>query len=218
MQARQDHIDDELESARAALASAYAKSTNPSTVELGTLKAERDKLQVEIETLRQRNTNLSKDIDFIRLEYQKGSSTATSLSIDLREAHALVAQLREKADGNRVRVHEIQRDNENTYHRQRIQELEAEKADLVRINEKQDEELRAAKSSARRSARGASVPGSPRVVAGVGVAGSPRVVGRILQGEGISRSNSPVVGDAGARPIGDALGAVVARFGNRMID
>lgn len=212
IQATQDIIDAQLEDAKARL----SNSTIPQAAELQALKAERDRLQKETDNLRERNTNLSKDYDFMRIEYQKGSGTAIALQHELRDAQTQIQDLQKKADANTVKIHEIQGKNEGEYYRGRIKELEAEKANVVRVSEKLDADLTTAKAQLARMqvrhTRGASasVPGSPRVGNGNGAAGNSRNLSRILQdggggGGGGSRSHSPVVPEGGRKAFGEWL-------------
>jgi chromosome segregation ATPase len=212
-----DAVDAELTAARLALTT----STNPQVAELSKMKDEVNRANEETKKLQSRLANMQQDNEYMRTQYQNASDAAVESASDLRDAQALVVELRKRADGNKVRVHEIQRDNENAAHLDTIKELKAENEELLRELEKKDAELKAMLNG-RRATRGTSVPRSPRM-GGTMSPGTPRPIGRVLQSSG-SRGNSPAPGEFPPNRMGgfgEALfqgpsGPTPARWGNHL--
>jgi chromosome segregation ATPase len=217
IQRQKAEVDSELAASRLTLAS----STIPQIAELSNMKDEVERMTSENEKLKHRLNGMQKELEYIRTLYQNATNAATEATSEKRESQAEVADLREKADENKKRIHEIQRDTEIAAHLQRISELKAENEDLEREVEKKDAELKAL-SNGRRATRGASVPRSPRM-GGTMSPGPARPIGRVIQmGGSGSRGNSPAPGDVGTgrTSFGEALfqGAPgpTARWGNHL--
>ena len=151
-------VDAELAEARATLSS----SSIPEIAEQSRLKEELAKANAEKQRLQKRISSMQNDYDYIRDIYQKSSSKAAEAANELREVRAEMELLREKADANIVRVHEIQRDNEIATYLQRLKQKTATIVELEREVDRKVEELKAVMNG-RRATRGTSVPRSPRM-------------------------------------------------------
>lgn len=210
LQEQKTLVDSSLATAQLALST----SVLPQVAELNSMKGEVDRVHSENEKLNKRLANMQKDLDYMRAQYQNASNAAAESASEAQGVQNLVEELREKADGNRVRVHEIQHGNEIAAHLQTIKELKAEKEDLEREVEKKDAELKAMLNG-RRPTRGTSVPRSPRM-GGTMSPGPARPIGRVIQSSG-SRGNSPGPADFNPGRFEAALfQGPTARWGNHL--
>lgn len=164
-----------------------AASTVPDIALLLTTQAANETLTASMTVLERRFANLQKDFDFTREAYQLASGSATSLTAELADLQSQTADLQRRADGNALRVAEIQRDAEMTAYQDKIEQLQAVVKDREMELDRKLEELRL-KTVGRRETRGTSVPRSPRLGGG-----SPRVGA----GGRLSRAGSPAVGELG---------------------
>ena len=195
-------LEKELAEARAALSS----SSVPEIAEMGKLKEELLQERSERERLQKRLTNMQGDLEYMRNNYQNSSSLAAEHASENQTLQAELAKLREKDKQDMVRIHEIQRDNENKEYIRRVKELQGENSELERELEKKQDELKALMNG-RRATRGTSVPRSPHMGTGGTMSPGPRPMGRAMQmgnigmamsgGNGGSRGNSPAPGDLG---------------------
>lgn len=176
---------------------ALATSAIPEVAEMARMKEEITKLKGENERLNKRLTASQSDLEYLRTNYQNSSSAAAEAASELREIKAANVDLQAKADSNRVKIHEIQRDSDLASHLSTIKRLRVANEDLRKECDRQGEELERLKAN-RRNTRGASMPGSPRMGGGM----SPRPsIGRTIAanivGGSRSRGNSPAPGEMG---------------------
>lgn len=176
---------------------ALSTSAVPEVSEMAKMKQEIAKLKVDNELLTKKLASSQNDIEYMRTNYQNSSSAAAEAASELREVQAANEQLQAKADTNRVKIHELQRDEDVANHLATIKRLRSENEDLRKECERQGDELERLKAN-RRNTRGASMPGSPRMGGGM----SPRpAIGRSIAaniaGGSRSRGNSPAPGEMG---------------------
>jgi chromosome segregation ATPase len=213
-------VDAELTMARAALSS----SSVPEVAEFQKLKDELNAAKLENDKLQRRIASAQNDMDFMRTNYQKASTSAAEMRNELEELKASNAILARKASDNAVEIHRIQASSEIKQLSQRISELEGEKAECERELEKKSDELRTLLNG-RRTTRGTSMPPrSPRMgTMSPGQSGRP--MARVLSGMKTgSRGNSPAPGGAesgfrGPGTFGDVLFAPMGginRFGSHL--
>lgn len=170
------------------------------------MKNELNAARIETEKFQRRVTSAQQDMEYLRDNYQKASSTVVEMRTELDSLKTLNETLSRKASANAVEIHRIQNSSEINQHLQRIDELEREKAEMERELEKKTEELKSLLNG-RRAMRGASVPRSPRMGT-MSPGQNSRPMARVLSGVN-SRGNSPAPGGAegfrGAAAFGDAL-------------
>lgn len=197
-----------IEAKLAVAQEALATSSIPEVAEFAAIRKELADSRLETEKERKRVLSTNNELDYIRDVYQTSSASAKEHTNEIRTLQAEVTTFRERYKHDKVRIHEIQANDENAVLRQENTQLKARLKDMEREVEKKHEELRAA-TNGRRGTRGASMPQSPRLGNQASPAGRP---GRVLHGG--SRGNSPAPGDvrsgAGAGPFvggtfGDAL-------------
>jgi chromosome segregation ATPase len=209
--------DAALLDARATLSS----SSIPEVSELQQLKDELNAAKSETQRFQKKVNIAAGDMEYMRNNYQKVSSTAAEMRTELDTLRTLNETLTRKASANAVEIHRIQASSEIKQHLQHISELEREKAELERELEKKTEELRSMLNG-RRAMRGTSVPRSPRMGT-MSPGQSTRPIARVLSGMG-SRGTSPAPGGAegqfrGPGTFGDALFAPIPgsnRWGNHL--
>jgi DNA repair exonuclease SbcCD ATPase subunit len=189
-------LEAELSLARTSLTT----SAIPEVAQLEAARAETRTLKEENEKLEKRLESVRTDFEFTRQSYQKASSTAADLSSELANLQAANADLRARADINRLRIQEVQRDNTVKEMARRIDELEATVRDREREIARGKDEVRVLRNG--RNTRGTSAPRSPRLSSGIltgGAMSSPKVGNG---GRG-SRQASPNVGEftGGREPV-----------------
>jgi chromosome segregation ATPase len=194
-------LDAELTDARAALSS----SSIPEIAEMGKLKEELAKERSEKERLQKRLTNMQGDLEYMRNNYQNSSTMAAEHASENQALQAEVAELREKAKENTVRIHEIQESAEIEEYVRRIRELKEENGELERELERKSEELKALMNG-RRATRGTSVPRSPRMGTGGTMSPGPRPMGRAMQMGGIGMAMGGVIGGGNGGSRGNSPG------------
>ncbi|CZT50830.1 uncharacterized protein RSE6_11890 [Rhynchosporium secalis] len=177
--------------------SALATSSIPEIAKFESLREELANSKLEIEREKKRHANTNRDLDYLRETYQTSSSSAAEHQRIVQALEAEVLVFREKATQDVVRVHEIQKLDENAELRRENINLKARLKDMARDLEKKQEELQAAATNGRRSMRGASMPRSPRIGAGHQGSSSGRPSGRSMYGAG-SRGTSPAPKDGRA--------------------
>lgn len=190
--------DAENSSLKAKVSSLEEKLESVTTNSLDPIIKEYGELQVRTKTLEEENSKLEKrlasttrDFEFTREQYQKVTSSAVTLSDEIKRLNEINAKLLLQADANRVRISEIQAESESKQLMERIGEL-GEEVELLQVELwKKNEEL---KARGPRGLRGISVPRSPKV-AGQNL-GSPKVTGGTNTGTRSSRSSSQTPGEA----------------------
>lgn len=190
----------ELASARTLLAS----SSIPEIAELENLNAEVRTLKLEKERSEKNKLNMKNDLEYMRNNYQIASTSAAESASAFLAVQSELEALRVKASENRVKIHEVQRDNEKATYARMVKQLRIEKTEMARELEKKSNELAAAMNG-RRSTRGTSQPMSPRLASPAN--GAARTLSRVMQSMGPrSRGSSPAEfvtpGGRGFTPLG----------------
>ncbi|KUJ17317.1 uncharacterized protein LY89DRAFT_733175 [Mollisia scopiformis] len=174
----------ELSTAQKALAS----SEIPEVAEMAKMREEVAKVNTENERLQRRLVNMQNDLEYMRSNYQNSSSSAAEAASELRDIKEINVGLQAKADENRVRIHEIQRDEVASMHLATIKTLKSDVERLEKENEKMSDEIaNMPKTSRRQNKGGGSNRGSPMPMS------SPKRT--IAKPFGGSRSGSPAVGE-----------------------
>lgn len=176
-----------------------SKSTIPDISKLASLEEQVKNLKAENEKLERQKQNASNDANYLRDRYQAASNAAAESAATTMDLQNEIASLKVAASGERIRIHEIQRDQDKAALSRMVKQLRAEKAELQRELEKKATELANA-TNGRRSTRGTSTPMSPRVMSPGGgpyaSSASRGNLSRILQQQQArSRGNSPSVAE-----------------------
>lgn len=194
-------LSSELQTVRGVMAS----SANPDIVLVA-------QLQVQVRTLTEENAKLERqkkaaqsDTEYMRESYQTASSAAVKSGSALQALESQVTSLREQASANKVKIHEIQRDQDKAGYLRMVRQLKIQNAELQRELDKKAGELAAAMNG-RRSTRGTSTPMSPGGNSYVTTNGVGRgSIGRVMQQQAArSRGSSPSVAE---RAVGNAAAA-----------
>ncbi|KAF4632195.1 hypothetical protein G7Y89_g5928 [Cudoniella acicularis] len=183
--------EEELKAVRIQLSS----STVPEIAEFNKIADELRAENTVKERLEKRILSIQNEVEFLRNQYQTTSSAAAEKSKQLERVQEELEKAQEKADENKVRIHEIYNSSEVQQHLDRIKDMTAENEELERELEKKSEEVRALMNG-RRQTRGASVPRSPRMGQGT-MSPNARPMGRVMSNR--SRGNSPAPGDVPVR-------------------
>lgn len=180
--------------------SALATSSIPAVAELENLKAEIRALKHDKERLEKNKLNTTKELDYMRSQYQNASNAASESSKALVALQSDLEVQRVKAEETRIEIHRIQHASDVRNLSRMNKQMRIEKTEMARELEKKTNELAAA-TSGRRSARGVSAPMlSPRLAGSPANGMSRGAVNRVRDSVGAgsrvgSRGNSPVGGE-----------------------
>ena len=140
---------------------ALEQSVIPEVAELERLRREKEEAvnaRMKAESEMTRTNNLG---EYLKTEYTTASSHAMELAAENEDLHIQVASLSKKANGEAVRLKQI---NLDTQAKMAMQEVDKLKLDLKNVNQilsRKEEELKTKRSGV--GTRGGSVPRSPRV-------------------------------------------------------
>lgn len=170
-------------------------STLPGVADLERANSEIRRLRLENEGCARKIASMERDFGFMREQYQAASNAAAESALENRTLQSDAELLRAKASENVVRLHEINRQNENDALAAHISRLQATLADREELVRRKEEEIKQYQRGRGMGTRGSSVlPG-----------GSPRG----------SRGASPVGGEPMLKMGSKGLGSNL-RFGARL--
>lgn len=189
-------LEVELVTARAAL----SESSIPEVAAFEKKEEEIRAIKAENERLQRRLNGTQNEVEFMRNQYQEASTAHVEAHRELKGLREELTAFRNKAQEDRVRIHEIYANSEVQQHLDRNKELKAENDELYAELEKKIEELKIA--SNRRGTRGASVPRSPRMGNATMSPGPQRAIRQVMNniaGGSRSRGSSPAPGEVPPR-------------------
>jgi chromosome segregation ATPase len=195
-------LQEELRTARDALLA----STNPSIAELESARSTARNATEEAHRLQATITNLRRDFEFTRSQYQDASTKAAEFASQVSDLEAQNAELKRQASDERRKLAELNYKEDRKRDLARIEALERELGNREAVLRRAEEENKALRKGRGVTTRGSSVQPGGGGAGGLGGNGSPRTVG------GGSRAGSPALGALVGMGVG-AGGGVANAYG-----
>ncbi|KAI9789526.1 MAG: hypothetical protein M1835_001608 [Candelina submexicana] len=151
-----DNLEAELVDARAALL-----NSTPEIAELEKARAELRRAVVDRTKLENRVQSMTKELEFTRTQYQTASTAAAEASMEVVTLREKNAVLERKANGETVKLRQINSSKDIEMHLARIRELEQILESREDLLKRKDEELKAQTRQRGLGTRASSVPRSP---------------------------------------------------------
>ncbi|KAK8173403.1 class II histone deacetylase complex subunits 2 and 3-domain-containing protein [Phyllosticta citrichinensis] len=155
-----------LEESLAEARTALETSAIPEIAQQDRVRRERDEALKSVEKLKRAQENQSREMDFIREQYQSASSSAAECSAEKNSLTQRVRDLERMVASEVERAKKLSLSSANQAWRDEVDKLQAQLRDRDDMIRRQSEELKTMRPRQGVGTRAGSVPRSPRIVGG----------------------------------------------------